>query len=71
MLRTESSRGSKGYDSSVTIRTATAADAAVVADLARRTFYDTFAATNDPADMALHLERAYSVDQQTRELDRS
>ena len=27
----------------MTIRTATAADAAVVADLARRTFYDTFA----------------------------
>jgi diamine N-acetyltransferase len=50
------------------IRTATAADAAVVADLARRTFYDTFAATNDPADMALHLAHAYSVDQQTLEL---
>ena len=52
----------------VTIRTATAADAAVVADLARRTFYDTFASTNDPADMALYLEGAYSVDHQTREL---
>ena len=52
----------------VTIRTATPADAAVVADLARRTFYDTFASTNDPADMALYLKNAYSVDQQTREL---
>jgi ribosomal protein S18 acetylase RimI-like enzyme len=52
----------------VTIRTATAADAAVVSELARRTFYDTFAATNDPTDMALYLEGAYSVDQQTREL---
>ena len=52
----------------VTIRTATTADAAVLADLARRTFYDTFAPTNDPADMALHLESAYGVDQQTREL---
>ena len=52
----------------VTIRTATAADAAVVADLARRTFYDTFAATNDPADMALHLETAYSVEKQTLEI---
>lgn len=52
----------------MTIRTATAADAAVVADLARRTFYDTFAATNDATDMALHLSQAYGVDQQTREL---
>jgi GNAT superfamily N-acetyltransferase len=52
----------------VTIRTATAADAAVVADLARRTFYDTFAATNNPDDMALHLGSAYGVDQQTLEL---
>jgi diamine N-acetyltransferase len=52
----------------VTIRTATTADAAVLADLARRTFYDTFAPTNDPGDMALHLESAYGVDQQTREL---
>ena len=53
----------------MTIRTATAADAAAVADLARRTFYDTFAATNDAADMALHLAKSYGVDQQTRELN--
>ena len=39
------------------------------AELARRTFYDTFAATNDAADMALHLAGAYSVDIQTRELN--
>ena len=52
----------------VTIRTATAADAAVVADLARRTFFDTFASTNDASDMALHLQSAYGVDQQTREI---
>ncbi len=52
----------------MTIRAATVADAGVVADLARRTFYDTFAATNNPDDMALHLAGAYGVDQQTREL---
>jgi GNAT superfamily N-acetyltransferase len=52
----------------VTIRTATAADTAGVADLARRTFHDTFAATNDAADMALHLAASYGVEQQTREL---
>ena len=40
----------------------------MLADLARTTFYDAFAATNDPADMALHLERAYGVAQQTAEL---
>lgn len=50
------------------IRRAVPADAQVLADLARTTFYDAFAATNDPADMALHLERAYGVSQQTAEL---
>ena len=58
----------RGYDRKVTIRTATPADAAAVADLARRTFYDTFASTNDANDMALHLQSAYGVDQQTREI---
>ena len=53
----------------MTIRTATTADAAAVADLARRTFYDTFAATNNPTDMALYLQGAYGVDQQTLELE--
>ncbi len=44
------------------IRLATGADAAIVSELARRTFYDTFAATNDAADMALYLAGAYSID---------
>jgi GNAT superfamily N-acetyltransferase len=48
---------------------ATTADAAAVSELARRTFYDTFAATNDPADMTLYLAGAYSIDIQTRELN--
>ncbi len=52
----------------MTIRRGTAADAATLAVLARDTFFDTFASTNDPADMALHLERAYGVAQQTVEL---
>ena len=50
------------------IRAAVPKDAAVLADLARTTFYDTFAATNDPTDMALHLQRAYGVPQQTAEI---
>jgi GNAT superfamily N-acetyltransferase len=52
----------------VTIRQAVPADAVVLADLARQTFFDTFAATNNPADMALHLERAYGAAQQGAEL---
>ncbi len=44
------------------------ADAAVLADLARTTFFDAFAATNDATDMALHLSRAYGVPQQEAEL---
>ena len=50
------------------IRRGTAADASTLAALARETFFDTFASTNDAADMALHLERAYGVAQQTAEL---
>ena len=52
----------------MTIRRGEPRDAAVLADLARTTFYDAFAATNDAADMALHLERAYGVPQQRTEL---
>jgi GNAT superfamily N-acetyltransferase len=55
-------------NSAVTIRVAGAADAAVLADLARRTFHDTFAHNNDPDDMALYLHSAYSVEIQSREL---
>jgi diamine N-acetyltransferase len=56
------------YDPAVTIRRAEPSDAAVLAELARTTFHDTFAATNNPHDMAIHLERAYGVPQQTAEL---
>ena len=52
----------------MTIRRADRTDAAALAELARRTFFDTFAATNDAGDMAIHLERAYGVPQQTAEL---
>ncbi len=56
------------YDFPVNIRPAASNDAEVLAELARRTFHDTFAATNDAADMALYLSRAYGIDQQTREI---
>lgn len=50
------------------IRRATLADAAALADLGARTFHDTFAADNRPEDMALHLETAFGVPQQSAEL---
>ncbi len=52
----------------MTIRRGTAADAPLLAALAHDTFFETFAATNDATDMALHLARAYGIPQQTAEL---
>jgi diamine N-acetyltransferase len=52
----------------VTIRPALPSDAASLAELAARTFVDTFAADNDADDMALHLAQAYGPLQQGREL---
>ena len=54
--------------SSVTIRRGLPADAAVLADLAARTFRETFGADNRPEDMVLHLAEAYGPAQQGREL---
>lgn len=52
-----------------TIRRATLADAAALAELAERTFRDTFGADNTPEDLALHLATAYGRAQQARELE--
>jgi rifampin ADP-ribosylating transferase len=49
-------------------RLATPADAAALSDLAVRTFRDTFAAENTAEDMAMYLDKAYSVAQFEREL---
>jgi len=51
-----------------TVRPGEPADAAALAELAARTFHDTFAAENDPEDMALHLAESYGVAQQGAEL---
>jgi GNAT superfamily N-acetyltransferase len=56
------------YYQLVTIRHANADDASVLAELAKQTFYDTFAANNDANDMALHLSQAYGVEQQAKEI---
>lgn len=52
----------------ITIRHASPADAAGLAELAARTFEDTFAPHNDPEDLKLYLAQAYGPVQQSREL---
>ena len=51
-----------------TIRRAGAADAPVLAELARRTFTDAFGADSDAHDLALHVARSYGVAQQAAEI---
>ncbi len=52
----------------VTIRIGVPGDAAAVAELAARTFQDTFGADNRPDDMAAHLAEAYGPARQGQEL---
>ena len=52
----------------VRIRKATAADAELLASLARTTFLDTFGAQNKPEDVAKHIAGHYSVEIQREEL---
>lgn len=53
----------------ITFRPATGKDAAALAAFGRRTFADTFAASNSPADLALFLDATYGEALQRRELD--
>jgi diamine N-acetyltransferase len=52
----------------VRIRLATVADAATLAELARRLFVETFGAANTPENMRTYLESAFSVEKQGSEL---
>jgi diamine N-acetyltransferase len=52
----------------LTIRRATAADAALLAELGARTFADSFAADNTPGDMAAYLEASFNLPQIESEL---
>ena len=54
--------------SRITLRRATAADAALLAVLAERTFRATFTGQNSPQDMDTHCAENFSVDIQTAEL---
>src|SRR3954464_5909337 len=50
------------------IRTGEASDAKALAELAARTFGETFAADNRPEDIAAHIANAYGTCQQEKEL---
>ncbi len=52
----------------VSIRRAAVADAGALAELAARTFNDTFAGSNTAADMATHNARTYGVEIQRAEI---
>ena len=51
-----------------TIRRARSGDAAALAELAERTFRETFTIGNDPADMALHCAASFGPEVQAREI---
>lgn len=55
--------------SSVIIRRAATSDASVLAELAARTFAETFGADNSPEDLKAHLESSYGAAQQAAELE--
>jgi len=52
----------------IVIHRATPSDAALLAELGARTFYDAFAADNSEADMSAYLAGAFSADIQAAEL---
>jgi ribosomal protein S18 acetylase RimI-like enzyme len=51
------------------IRRASVSDAAALAEIAERTFRDTFAPHNTPADLETYVASAYSEEKQRRELE--
>jgi len=56
------------HDSLPFIRSATAVDAVVLAELGARTFSETFAADNSPEDMTAYLASSFSAEMQATEL---
>ena len=52
----------------ITFRRATVADAATLAAFGAKTFADTFGAFHSASDLAMHLDEAFGVPQQTAEL---
>ena len=56
--------------SEIVIKEATAADAALIADLSRQTFYDSFAADNTKADMDKFLNETFTREKLIEEVGR-
>jgi ribosomal protein S18 acetylase RimI-like enzyme len=56
---------------SISIRLATSDDAETIADLSRKTFYDTFAPFNTPEDMAMFLREQFTRDNLIAEVKNS
>lgn len=52
----------------ITIRTATLADAPLLAEIGAETFFDTFATQNTPENMAAYLKASFSPELQATEL---
>jgi ribosomal protein S18 acetylase RimI-like enzyme len=50
------------------IKTASIADAEVLAELGKKTFIDTFAKDNRPEDMALYVSQTFGTDKQLAEI---
>ncbi len=57
-----------GARASVTVRIAAAEDNVLLAELGARTFYDAFAADNDPGDMVAYMTQAFGPEIQAAEL---
>ncbi|MDO6434651.1 GNAT family N-acetyltransferase [Flavitalea sp. BT771] len=57
-------------ESTIQIRQATVEDAAVIADMSRRTFYDSFAAQNTPEDIAQYMETQFTRESLMAEVGR-
>jgi ribosomal protein S18 acetylase RimI-like enzyme len=53
----------------VLIKPARVSDAALIAELGRKIFFDTFAKENTTEDMTLYLSQAFGISQQTKELE--
>jgi ribosomal protein S18 acetylase RimI-like enzyme len=64
--RQNARRAGRGRD--IAIRIADTSDNVLLAELGARTFFDTFAADNEPGDMAAYLAAAFGPDVQAAEL---
>jgi ribosomal protein S18 acetylase RimI-like enzyme len=69
-MNPETNQGGPGVDrqGAPLVAAATDRDAAPLAELAARTFFEAFAADNDPDDMRQHLEKTYTPERHLEEI---